>query len=327
MGLRLDYLDYTKSPKVCSIRIVNTCFMKCKMCYSWKKKKTPQELDNEEWKKFMESLKEIVPSGIPISFGGSGEPLAREGILDLIEFAIKKGFIAQIATNGYLIDEIMAKRLSDAGLQGVAISLDSIKEQTHDFLRGVDGTFGHVMRAVDYLRKNKVGISFMATIMGKNLDEIIGLVKWAAQEKIGVRFQAVTKPFDTDLDDNWYKRDEWKFLWPYDAGKVKEVIDELIKLKGLGYEILNPFGQLEVFKAYFENPHKPYRLRRCNLGDYLMNIDIYGNLNPCLAMGIWGNIKEMHIRDIWFSEKAGSFREKIYNCQRPCHYLINCFYE
>jgi len=316
-----------KSPKACLIRVVNTCFMRCKMCSSWQKKKTSQELTNEEWKRFIYALKEIVPSWIPISFAGSGEPLAREGILDLIEVAVKKGFIAQMLTNGYLVDQDMASRLGNAGLRGLAISLDSTKEQTHDFLRGKEGTFRRIMKAIGYLRKNKVGITLMTTIMGKNLDEIIDLVMWAAQERIEVRFQAVSKPFETDLDDGWYKKDEWKFLWPGDANKVREVIDELIRLKELGHEILNPLGQLEMFKAYFENPQKPYRLRRCNLGDYLMDIDIYGNLNPCSSMGTWGNIKETHIRDLWYSAKAESFREKIYNCQKPCHYLINCYYE
>lgn len=318
---------YNKSPRACLIRVVNTCFMRCKMCSSWQKKKTSQELTNEEWKRFIYSLKEIVPSWIPISFAGSGEPLAREGILDLIEVAVKKGFIAQMLTNGYLVDEVMANRLANAGLRGLAISLDSTKEQTHDFLRGKQGTFSRIMKAIDYLRKNKVGVTLMTTIMGENLDDIIDLVKWVAQERVEVRFQAISKPFETDLDDDWYKRDEWKFLWPGDVNKTKEVMDELIRLKESGYAILNPAGQLEMFKAYFENPQKPYRLRRCNLGDYLMDIDIYGNLNPCSSMGTWGNIKETRIRDLWYSAKAESFREKIYNCQKPCHYLINCYYE
>jgi len=59
----------------------------------------------------------------------------------------------------------------------------------------------------------------------------------------------------------------------------------------------------------------------------LMNLDIFGNVHPCSVTGIWGNIKETSLRDLWFSEKAQNFRDKIYECQKPCHHLINCFYE
>jgi len=286
-----------------------------------------KELKISEWESFLDSLREITPVGTPVSFTGGGEPLYREGILELIQYATKKGFIAQLPSNGYLIDEDMAKRLADAGLYGLTLSLDSLNEQTHDFLRGVEGAFSRVMKAVDHLRKNKIGFSFMTTIMGKNLDDILELVKWAKKERIGVRFQAISRPFEKDLISDWYAQDEWKFLWPLDTVKAGRIIDELITLKNSGYEILNPVGQLEIFKAYFDNPKKPYRLRRCNVGDYLMNMDIYGNLNPCYSIGIWGNIRETKIMDLWFSQKAQDYRKKIYNCQKPCHHLINCFYE
>lgn len=314
-------------PKVCAIQIVNTCFMKCKMCYSWQKKETLKELSIEEWKVFIASLKEVIPLGTPICFTGGGEPLGREGVLDLIATVNKNGFIAQLPTNGYLVDEDMANRLADVGLCGLSISLDSLKEETHDFLRGVKGAYIRVMKAIDYFKSNEVGFCFNTTIMEKNLNDIIDLVQWSSQEGRGVRFQAIMRPFDKELDDDWYKNEEWKFLWPQDIGKVIEVVDELIKLKSSGYRILNPVGQLEIFKAYFKNPQKPYRLRKCNIGDDIMNIDIFGNVHPCSVTGIWGNIKEQSIKDIWFSEKAQELREKIYNCQRPCHHLLNCFFE
>lgn len=320
-------LVYSQPPKVCSIQIVDTCFMKCKMCYNWQRVKTSKELSIEDWKLFIDSLYEIVPYPIPVFLTGTGEPLAREGILDLAEAVTKKGFMVQMPTNGYLVDENMAKRLAETGLYGLGISLDSLNEQTHDFLRGVEGAYGRVMKAISYLRKHKVGFSLMTTIMEKNLNDLIDLVKWSAQEKIEIRFQAVSKPFEKALDDQWYKREEWNFLWPQDTAKTIEVINELIKLKESGYPISNAVGHLEIFKAYFENPEKPYRLRRCNAGDYLMNLDIFGNVHPCSAIGIWGNIKETSIKDLWFSEKAQNFRKKIYACQRPCHHLINCFYE
>jgi len=318
---------FNQPPKICSLQIVDNCFMKCKMCYNWEKPKPVNALSNEDWKIFFTSLKSIAPAGTPVFFTGTGEPLAREGVLDLIRDAALKGFSAQMPTNGFLIDDDMARGLADSGLDGLGVSLDSLNEQTHDFLRGVDGTYARVMKAFGYLRKYKIDFSLMTTIMERNINEIIDLVKWSVQEKIQIRFQAVSRPFGKGLDDQWYKMDEWKFLWPQDTAKTTEVINELIKLKASGYPILNAAGHLEILKAYFENPLKPYRMRRCNAGDFLMNLDIFGNLHPCAAIGICGNIKEMSLNELWFSEKAQGFREKIYACQIPCHHLINCFFE
>ncbi len=323
----IQNLACNKPPQICSIQIVNTCFMKCKMCYNWQNVKNLKELSIEDWKVFLDSLKEIVPLGIPVFLTGTGEPLAREGIVELIEYATKKGFTVQMPTNGYLVDETMAKRLSDAGLSGLGISLDSLNAHTHDFLRGVEGAYDRVINAIGCLRKNQIGVSLMATIMEKNLNDLIDIVKWCAQEKLGITFQAISKPFEKALSDQWYKSEEWNFLWPQDTYKTIKVIDELIELKKSGYPIFNAVGHFEIFKAYFENPQRPYRLRKCNAGDHLMNLDIFGNIHPCSAIGIWGNIKEMSISDLWFSEKAQNFREKIYACQKPCHHLINCFYE
>jgi radical SAM protein with 4Fe4S-binding SPASM domain len=70
-----------------------------------------------------------------------GEPLLREDIFDLASYATKKGLIATLGTNGTLIDDAVAKRIFDAGIRKVAISIDSSSSEVHDQLRGVQGAW------------------------------------------------------------------------------------------------------------------------------------------------------------------------------------------
>ena len=51
----------------------------------------------------------------------------------------------------YLIDEDMAKRIADSGLNVLAISLESLNPKTHNYLRGKDDVFSRAMKAIEYL--------------------------------------------------------------------------------------------------------------------------------------------------------------------------------
>ena len=41
-----------------------------------------------------------------------------------------------LTTNGYYLDEKMAKRLAEANVSRVSVSIDSMDEQIHDEIRG-----------------------------------------------------------------------------------------------------------------------------------------------------------------------------------------------
>jgi len=46
-----------------------------------------------------------------------------------------------MATNAFLIDREMAKKVSDSGLGTIVISLNSLDEQAHDDLKGIKGSY------------------------------------------------------------------------------------------------------------------------------------------------------------------------------------------
>lgn len=300
------------------------------MCEMWRSNDDPYQVSTEEWKNFIISLESLLDGPRELVFSG-GEPLLRKDIFELIKFGTEKGFKTLMPTNGYLIDEDIAKRIRDSGLKETFIALDSINDKTHDFLRGVDGSHKRVMRAIESLHRYcpELRIGIITVISGVNYNEVIELVKWIKKTEFlsGVYCQVIAKPFFVPLEDSWYKEGKYSFLWPKDIVKMHSVLDELIRLRKDGYPIHNFPLQLEIFKAYFENPAQRARKSRCYLGDYVININPSGDISLCCFMEPIGNIKKDGINRLWYSEKANLARAQIYNCNINCHNMVNCFFK
>jgi Fe-coproporphyrin III synthase len=318
-----------KRPDFCVVEVSHRCMFKCKMCNYWMSKTDIEELELRHLYKFISSLKDFVGMPFEMNISG-GETLMKRGILDLVEFIAAQGFRFSMVTNGFLIDKGTAKRIADSGLSFLAISLDSLDENVHDFLRGRKGARSKVTRALEFFQAHRgklKNITLQTIVMGQNLDSILDLVEWGKDKQVSHSFMAVTRPNMIPADLQWYKKDEFNFLWPKDTDKVLNILEELIKLKKSGYRIDNPIGQLEKFKLYFSDPEKFVRDTPCSLGDGIIHINPKGDVYLCCEMDSVGNVKETEIGTIWESQKAENIRQQIRLCQRNCAGMVNCYRE
>lgn len=317
-------------PKFCCIAATDYCMLRCKMCNKWqevlpKKEETPTI---DEWKSFISGFRELVDEEFELDFGG-GEALSMPGILDLVKFAKQKGFRTTIASNGYLINKEMAKKIADAGLDAISLSLDSFRPEVHDRMRGVSGVYKRVMEAIDnltkYAKKTKKGIC--SIIMNENLEDILALAAWVDKNDLvdWLYFMVVVQPnYSGALTDNW--QEEYQYLWPKDKNKVLSLMDELIRLKQNGSKISNRVEHLRAYKAYFNNPVKLVNKAKCIVGGRAISINSYGFIQLCLFKDFIGNIRNNDIRSLWYSQDADVIRKKVDSCKTNCHLLLNCCY-
>jgi len=316
-----------RNPIFCDIGITENCVFKCKMCGLWQSPKNPRELSIKEWKEFIISLEELGANKIRVHFAG-GEPLLKEGMLDLVKFANKKGFTTVMVTNGFLVNEEMAKKIADSGLDVISISLDSTDESTHDFLRGTKGAYKQAIRAIGYLSKHGVkSISILTVIMGANLHNLTELADWINRNESlsSVYFQAISQPLAMPKDPKWHEKAELGYLWPKDKTQLDSVMNQLIERKNNGYKISNSIRQLEVFKSYFKQPDRLRDGVICNQGDYVIYIRPTGEVLLCGSMPPIGNIRTHNIKELWNSEEAIVRRKQIYECKENCLNVLNCF--
>lgn len=319
-----------RKPDSCSIVLLTNCMFKCKMCEMWKSKDDPYQTSTEEWKCFIDSLDNLLAGPRELVFSG-GEPLLRKDIFELIRLGADRGFKTLMTSNGYLIDEDMAKKINNSGLKEIFISLDSHNEKTHNFLRGVDGSHKKTMEAFDNLRRHcpDLNIGIITVISGVNYDEIIDLIKWVKKLGFlsGVYFQVIAKPFFAAIDYDWKKEKSYEFLWPKEVDRVRSMLDELVSFKKDGYPIHNFPLHIEVFKSYFQDPFKRATKARCGLGSRVININPAGDASLCCFMEPIGNIKEHSIEKLWFSEKTSHLRQRMLACEQNCNNFINCFFK
>jgi len=106
-------------------------------------------LTTEQWLAAIEQLHGIGAS--VIGFTG-GEPLCREDLPELVRAATAGGAEAIVFTSGALLDEKRAERLREAGLWGLAVSLDHPSESRFDRMRGRPGAFQQALRALKIAR-------------------------------------------------------------------------------------------------------------------------------------------------------------------------------
>lgn len=320
-------------PGFCCIGIVDTCMLKCRMCHKWQEDAGTagfSQPTTQQWKTFIRQLRDLVDEGFEIDFGG-GEALMRKDLLELVSYAKGLGFRNTIASNGYLIDEDMAQRIVDSGLDSIVLSLDSLKNEIHDRMRGVSGVAERVHNAIKYLRKysKDIHIGICTIIMEQTLDGILDLAEWVNTNRDktnSILFMASMQPNNTGFDPGWY-RDDYDFFWPKDIKKVHRIIDELIRRRQEGHWIGDSVVQLEAFKAYFANPDKFVKKSPCNL-DRAVHASSIGDIFLCYRWALLGNIKDgADIREIWHSQAAQKVRNDIRKCQDNCHFLLNCFFE
>ncbi|HTY44408.1 MAG TPA: radical SAM protein [Patescibacteria group bacterium] len=320
-------------PNFCCFAITEECMLRCQMCRKWKTDAavkpgdTPPSLS--QWKQAIGSLRQITDKGFLINFGG-GEPLLKEGVLELVKYAADNGFTTNIATNAYLIDEAKAREIADSGLSTINISLDSFREETHDYVRGLPGVYRRAQEAIAHLDTHcpslKKGICTI--ICGINLDDILELtnVVQADQRLEWIYFMAAMQPNNTPPQVRWYEEDAFRQLWPQDTRKVHAVLDRLIELKRKGHKIVNQIPQLRAFKSYFANPAKFVKTAECNMSRAL-HISAMGDVFVCFRWARLGTIKTSRVEDLWLSDQAKSVRRDVAGCKHNCHFLLNCFFE
>jgi len=336
-NLREELKQKSYTPNFCLLIISRGCHYQCKMCNYWKEdRKTTPSLSFEEIQKIVDDLRRITKEDVVVHLIG-GESMLFPRFVDVVKYVRSKGFRCSVSTNGSLITKSMAKKLIDADISGIFCSLDSLKEERHDYLRGTKGAYKRVMDAIDNLyqykkeSKSKLCIGITVTMMQYNLQDVIPIVDWAnSNEKIDdVFINAVMQPFyNEDHSKDWYKKKQYEMIWPQDINEVHKVVEQLKERSKKGWKISNPAAQLHVVKQYFSTPWQYVKNlnMKCPRGDLALEIDSCGNINLCFYDEPVGNIRNISLYDAWFSEKMIKTRYNIQTCRKDCDLAINCFY-
>ena len=113
-------LSSTKHPVLVHIIPNRRCNLACTYCNEFDDFSKPVPL--EEMKKRLDILAGMGTSVITIS---GGEPLLHPELPEVIRHIRRRGMIAGMITNGFLLDQKTIEKLNDAGLEHLQISIDN----------------------------------------------------------------------------------------------------------------------------------------------------------------------------------------------------------
>ncbi|MFQ6051285.1 MAG: radical SAM protein [Candidatus Hydrothermarchaeota archaeon] len=317
--------------------ITHACNLKCKHCYATADKNSKNELNTEKAKLVIDKLDR---AGVPIIAFSGGEPLVRKDFFEISSYASGKGMYVAIATNATLIDKETARKMKDAGIRYVQISLDGSNPETHDDFRGKEGVFERTIEGI----KNCVDQNFFVNISTVathcNYEEIPEIIDLS--EKLGAdwfmvyNFIPVGRGKEIKEQDLTPKEREklLKILWR--ELKARKKINVLTTAPQYARIALQAeIGDRKIVPTHFYNLEFQGKLVNlaefiggCGAGRFYCAIRPQGNIEPCVFFHLKvGNIIDEDLEKIW--ENNNIFRElRNKDLLKPmcgtCEYRYNC---
>ena len=123
-------------------------------------------------------IDQIIEVGKPIIILTGGEPLARQDVLKIAEYAVTRGLRVVMGSNGTLVTGEMATELKNVPISRIGISLDFPVAELQDDFRGQAGAFEAAMAGIANACRAGIEIQINSTVTSLNvtyLDELLSL--------------------------------------------------------------------------------------------------------------------------------------------------------
>lgn len=271
-----------KFPTRVSINITHRCNLRCKHCLNNSGKSGLNELKTSE---IFNLIDQLSINGRPVLAIGGGEPLIREDLFKIVEYAKEKSVPVSIITNGLLLNEEIAKKLDKLNLTALTVSVDGLSKN-NDSIRG-SGNFKKIIKNVKLLVKNcrNTKLAMRVTVNSLNVNECKKIIALAEKLRLNTIRLAPVLPIGRIMKNEHLLLSQEQYIqFIKDCREVKSSI-----------EVILPD----------EDAHpNSFRVGQfgCHCGKEICWITHNGDLYPCFFFGnnfCAGNIREKKFIDLW----------------------------
>lgn len=288
-------------PSSISIEPTTSCNLRCPECPSGLRSFTrPTGMLKE--KTFKKVIDELAETLLYLTFYFQGEPYLNPNFLDLVHYAHQKKIYTATSTNAHYLNDEVAKKTVESGLDRLIISIDGTTQDTYQSYR-----------------------------IGGKLDKVLegtkNIVKWKKKLKSStphVMFQfLVVKP-------NEHQVDEVKKL-------AKEMgVDQLVLKTAQIYDFENGNDLIPTIDKY--SRYKKEKDGRFSIKNKLLDhcwkmwhscvITWDGKIVPCCfdkdATFDMGSLAQNKFESIWNSKPYLKFRENLFKSRSSIEMCNNC---
>jgi len=166
-------------PRLVFWEVTKGCNLRCIHCRATASElSSPYDLPTT---KALNLIKQVSQSFLPILVLSGGEPLFRHDIFELAGYATSLGIRVALATNGTLVSKEVARRIVEAGVRRVSISLDGADASTHDAFRGISGAYDAALLGFRNLRELGMSLQINMTIARHNAHQLPAVLDLAKE--------------------------------------------------------------------------------------------------------------------------------------------------
>lgn len=263
------------------ISLTSKCNFRCKYCMP----KTPFKWQPHNAMLSYEELfffvKVAIDEGVNKIRITGGEPLMRRDVDKFVAMisAYKPDIDLAMTTNGYFLAQ-MAKKLKDAGLKRLNISLDTLNPKTAEFIAQRD-VLGCVLQGIDVASELGFKLKFNSVALKNiNENELVNLLDFAMSKNAQIRF--------IEFMENTHANDE---LTGLKADEILQIIAKTYHFISVAKETNSPSSLFMLDNGYkfgIISPHKHDFCESCNR----IRLSAEGLLIPCLYFADAMSIKK-----------------------------------
>jgi len=232
---------------------------------------------------------------MPILVFSGGEPLCRDDIFELLDYAVAKKLKCALATNGTLINSSFAQKIKNSEIERVSVSLDGATSEIHNKLRKQEGSFEAALNGIGCLNDCGVPFQINMTITRHNVHQLNDIFVLA--QKLGAvavhLFMLVPVGCGEEFaPEDMLSPDEYEDLM-HDVAQKEHAEQMEIKVTcGPHYE--------RVVRE--QNPGQKRISKGCLAGSGVLFVGHSGDVFPCGYLPVnCGNILQTPLEQIWTS--------------------------
>jgi radical SAM protein with 4Fe4S-binding SPASM domain len=317
----------------------HNCNLNCKHCYSNSGATRETELTTEE---ALEVVDQLADAGvIALAFSG-GEPLSRKDFFEVASHAAKRGLYVSVATNGTLLSKENVRRLKQAKINYVEVSIDGATAETHDSFRGVPSAFEKAVAGLKNCVEADLCACIATTATKSNIAEMPEILDLA--EEIGAErftyFNFVPtgrgkEHYDQDLSPEEREKLMLYLLDRMSKGYKVTILTTAPQLARVALQCQGPGDEATMSMAHMQTVKVSKKavpladfIGGCGAGRLYCSLSPQGDVHPCVFLPInVGNLKKEKFGDVWLNSKlfnALRNRDNLKGACGKCDYKYIC---
>jgi len=306
--------------------LTSACDLGCKHCGSRAGRKLRSELSTAECLDLVDQLAALGVRDVGLI---GGETYLRRDWVAIIRAIRQAGMDCSLQTGGRGMTDARLEEAVAAGLQGMGVSIDGLAP-THDYLRGVEGSFAAAEDLLVRLKRFDVTVGVNTQINRLSMPELPVLLDLLAANSVRNWQLALTVAMGNAAD-----RPDL-ILQPYELLDLFPMLSNLhTKAKAMGM-VLQPsnnigyFGPYEAQLRYVND--MPVHWAGCAAGDTVLGIEADGTIKGCPGFSrdyVGGNVRDEPLKEIWARPDALAFVRRstvddLWGFCRSCYYAETC---